>query len=55
MSYFFLHANEQHYNVTFLITLKAAADAKYYGNVEVYNMLRAKGANAPVLIFPLSK
>nr|CAD1819876.1 unnamed protein product [Ananas comosus var. bracteatus] len=26
---------------------KAAADAKYYGHVEVYNLLRSRGAKAP--------
>lgn len=27
---------------------QAAADAKYYGNVEVYNILKARGAKIPV-------
>ena len=27
---------------------QAAADAKYYGNTEVYNILKARGAKAPV-------
>ena len=29
---------------------QAAADAKYYGNVEVYNILKARGAKIPVHI-----
>jgi hypothetical protein len=29
-------------------TLQAAADAKYYGNSEVYYMLKARGAKVPV-------
>ena len=28
---------------------QACADAKYYGNVEVYNILKARGAKAPVI------
>lgn len=27
---------------------QAAADAKYYGNLDVYNLLKARGAKAPV-------
>lgn len=27
---------------------QAAADAKYYGNVEAYNVLKARGAKIPV-------
>lgn len=29
---------------------QAAADAKYYGNVEVYNILKARGAKVPVSV-----
>lgn len=32
----------------FLSSGQAAADAKYYGNTEVYNILKARGAKAPV-------
>lgn len=31
-----------------LIHGQAAADAKYYGNTEVYNILKTRGAKAPV-------
>lgn len=27
---------------------QAAADAKYYGNTDIYNVLRARGAKVPV-------
>lgn len=27
---------------------QASADAKYYGNLDVYNLLKARGAKAPV-------
>lgn len=30
------------------LSWQAAADAKYYGNTEVYNILKARGAKAPV-------
>ncbi|KAL5990772.1 hypothetical protein ACLOJK_011676 [Asimina triloba] len=33
--------------VTLGIEIKAAADAKYYGNVEIYDILRARGAKVP--------
>lgn len=32
----------------FLNFVQAAVDAKYYGNTEVYNLLKARGAKAPV-------
>lgn len=28
--------------------VQAAADAKYYGNTEIYNILKARGAKVPV-------
>ena len=31
-----------------LLFEQAAADAKYYGNVEIYNILKARGAKTPV-------
>lgn len=34
--------------VTFFDIVQAAVDAKYYGNVEVYSLLKARGAKAPV-------
>lgn len=33
-------------------TGQAAADAKYYGNTEVYNILKARGAKSPVQFSP---
>lgn len=35
-------------------TLQAAADAKYYGNTEVYYMLKARGAKVPVQYLSLN-
>lgn len=32
----------------FSICGQAAADAKYYGNTDVYNILKARGAKVPV-------
>ena len=31
-----------------LIMVQAAVDAKYYGNVEVFNLLKTRGAKPPV-------
>lgn len=32
----------------FFLYGQAAADAKFYGNVDVYNILKARGAKVPV-------
>lgn len=34
--------------VVFSICGQAAADARYYGNTDVYNILKARGAKVPV-------
>jgi len=33
------------------VDVQAAADAKYYGNTEIYYMLKARGAKVPVLCY----
>lgn len=33
------------------VVVQAAADAKYYGNTEIYYMLKARGAKVPVLCY----
>jgi len=33
------------------VDVQAAADAKYYGNTEIYYMLKARGAKVPVLFY----
>lgn len=32
-----------------MLFVQAAADAKYYGNLEVYNILKSRGARIPVV------
>lgn len=43
----YLYSTVNH-SIKCLLFEQAAADAKYYGNVEIYNILKARGAKTPV-------
>lgn len=44
----FIYFNWRKLNIKCAQCGQAAADAKYYGNTEVYNILKARGAKVPV-------